>query len=700
MAARNVALLFMAAALALVMSACGSTGATQDGAGIKGGEQAFDSWLAGVDLSATTQSLDGLPGIPLDSAAGARRTSTVESPVVKLGVDHMDAMNFTDDGTAVQLQAPEHGSEGHPPIAYAMYKVEGLSGLHPTILDVEATPGGLEQSYFVGVADYTIMNWRWFGPYSMPEIEINLANHDHRYISAAGNFYFLTVVHEGMALTHHQSSLFLNEQGDQGLPGAPFGLHASDGEIADGVGLAWQAGPGSTYFEIFRTLSGDAGGMNHEWARIGESVEPNYFDQAVDLGVVYLYKVRAGNPHGLSGFSNVDSGFAGEAPPPPDGFSIHGWVRTASADGAVGDPLANIEVTLFGPPQPLTVQTNADGAYAFNNLPQGVFIVVPHNPEVGFDPIYGKAIVGPDHPVAEVNFTAFLHDLPTWRIWGFVFTPGGDPAHPFQVPMPGVNLAIQSVDPAGDPITVVTNEDGFYAAYEQPIGFYHITPGLAGFHFDPALHEVHVTHEAVTPMQNFFGIPDGGGGGDTCVIEGDITNADGGALPEVAVSLVPAGDPVGGGQAFTNVDGHYRFENLAPGKYLVVPHSPTLLFEPRYAIVVLEPGMVGHADFTGHAQDAYHRLWGFAFNMNGDSANHFAPLHGAVIEAHLDGGHDGITTQTNADGFWEMLELANGMYIVTPGADGFAFEPPHLAQLVDGTVITPPLFFKGNANMP
>jgi hypothetical protein len=693
MAARNVAYLVTALALALLLAACGGSGAVQDHSGLNASQQAFSAWLAGVDLNPVIPGAEGLPGIPLDKASDARRTSAVESPVVRLGVDHIAAMNYVDDGTAVRLEAPGSGGEGHPALAYAMYKVEGLAGLRPTLLDVQATPGGLEQSYFVGVADYTLMNWHWFGPYTLPEIEVNLAEPAHRYVSAAGNLYFLTVVHEGMSLTHQQSSLFLDEQGDSRLPGAPCGLQASDGDIADAVGLAWVPGPGSNYFEIFRKLDGHGDGANYDWTRLGESVEPNYLDQSVDPGVVYLYKVRAGNQNGLSGFSNVDSGFAGQAPP-PDGFTIHGWVRTAASEGIVGDPVPCVAVTLFGPPQPITVQTDVDGAYLFGGLPAGTFIVVPHDPQKGFDPVYSKTVLGPEHPVAELNFAASLHEIPSWRIWGFTLTPSGDPLHPGFVPLPGVNVAIQSTSPAGEPFTVVSNADGFYAAYEQPVGLYAITPGMPEFTFDPPVRSVHVTHETVTEMQNFVGIPGGGGGG--CVIEGNISGVDGAGLNDIAVNLVPVLDPASGGMTFT-AQGHYRFGDLPVGKYLVVPNSPHMLFEPRYAIVVLEPGMVGHADFVGHVQDAYHRLWGFAYNLEGEAANGFAPMHGVLIEAHIDGGHDSVTAQTNADGFWEFTELANGTYIVTPGMDGFTFEPLHRVQFVDGTVITPPLFFQGSS---
>lgn len=152
--------------------------------------------------------------------------------------------------------------------------------------------------------------------------------------------------------------------------------------------------------------------------------------------------------------------------------------------------------------------------------------------------------------------------------------------------------------------------------------------------------------------------------------------------------------------AFTNADGLFVFDNLAPGKYLVVPHAPNRLFEPRYAIVVLEPGMLVRRDFVGSEQQAFHRLWGFVFNMQGDSANHFALMNDVLISVRLDGQHDGVTTITNADGFWEIMELANGFYIVTPSFDGFTFDPPHLVQEINGQVITPPLFFHGAANQP
>jgi hypothetical protein len=669
---------------------------------VSSGEQAFQNWLASVDRSAPSSGkVDGLPSIPLDQGTPGRTASVVGEPVIKLGADHMDAYNYQDVGTAVRLEAPLEGGQGHPPLAYALYKVEGLAGMRPTLMDIEALPGMLDDFYFVGVADYTTMRWLWFGPYTLPESEIDLRNNNHRFISELGNFYFIVVVHEGNEVTHNQTTLYFGNDGDSRLPAAPYNLQASDGAIADGVGLVWTPGPGWQHFEIFRTLPGQdgSGGANdpaHDWVKIGDAVEPNYFDQAVDVGVVYLYKVRAVNDFGASGFSNVDSGFAGESPPPPEGFSIHGWVRAAGTDGAVGEPFANMEVTLLGLTQPLTIHTGPDGGYMFDRLPQGLFIVVPHDPLTAFDPVYGTAVLGPDHPAAEINFTGRTGELPSWRVWGFVYHFGED-ANGVLVfhPMPCVPVTVAPAgDATGEAVTVQTNADGFYVAYELPVGMYTVTPGLDGWRFEPPSQDVHVDHVHVTPMLNFQGFPDGGGG-DGCVIEGMITGPDGAGLPEIMVALLPPSDPAGGGSTHTDCHGAFRFAGLAPGKYIVFPQNPQLMFDPRYVVLVLEAGAAGTCEFVGHETDAYYRLWGFAFSMESDAANHFVPLAGVTITARIDGSEHFFTGETNHDGFWEIVEMPVGAYIVSPAMEGYGFEPASTVQGIDGMSVTPALVFQG-----
>jgi len=674
------------------MSACG--GSTTVNTPPDSTAQEFQAWLAAVDTSTYAPvSSDGLPTIPVDVSPAGHSTSVVGDPVVKLGADHFNAYNYEDVETAVRLTAPESGAGENHPLAFAMYRIEGLSGLCPQSMTVACLPEMLDDNFYIGVADYTRMNWRFFGPFTLPETEVDLSGFSERFISNAGNFYFLVVTHAGMSCLHSQTSITFAEGGDSRLPGAPSGLQASDGEIDSAVGLAWIPGPGSAWFTVFRKLAGDyhADDPAFEWQVIGESLEPNYLDETAEAGVVYAYKVRAGNEAGQSGFSNVDTGFAGGEP--PVGYRIHGWLRTPPGGGVTGEPVPNVEVTLLGLPEPLTIRTAEDGAYSFDNLPQGIYLVVPHDQTMGISPVYTKGQIGPDHPVVEANFTVNTQELPSWRIWGFIWTFDGDTTVPGSFrPLAAVPVSIAPHNPAGEAFTVATNEDGFYAAYEQPAGVYIVTPGADGYTFQPTMHDVNVDHEHVTPMLNFVGIPHGGG--DACSIEGSISGHDGGALAEINVALIPFADPAGTG-VFTDVDGHFSFEGLAPGKYIVVPNNPHRMFDPKYQVVVLEAGQTVRCDFVGGVTDAYYRVWGFTFRMQGEAANHFAPLPGALVKARLDGSETYSAAESNADGYWEITELPVGVYIVSAAKTGFQFEPGSFVQTINGEALAPPVFFQG-----
>jgi len=247
---------------------------------------------------------NGLPGIPID--AGPRTESALpgDGSATVLGKDYLTEQNGTVDGDALFLDAPAGDGEGHA--AYGLYKLSGLSGKSAHSLMVECAPG-LEDQYFVGVADYTEGRWVWFGPTELPEFEIDLTGENHRFIAQLGNFYFIVVCHNGNSATHFQSTLFYGD--DTGhAPGMPTELVASDGTHNDGVALHWNAGAGAAYYEIFRRTDGQEG----EFVKIGASEVTEFFDGTAAPGVVYLYKVRSVNEHGSSSFSNVDSGFAAE----------------------------------------------------------------------------------------------------------------------------------------------------------------------------------------------------------------------------------------------------------------------------------------------------------------------------------------------------------------------------------------------------
>ncbi|MCC7479629.1 hypothetical protein IT575_14400 [bacterium] len=86
----------------------------------------------------------------------------------------------------------------------------------------------------------------------------------------------------------------------------PSELWASDGTYGDGVKLEWNPGTGDGTFKVFRRSNPIA-----DFQLIGDTLDANYFDTAVDIGVEYEYKVFkfAGEE---SCPTNSDTGWRGE----------------------------------------------------------------------------------------------------------------------------------------------------------------------------------------------------------------------------------------------------------------------------------------------------------------------------------------------------------------------------------------------------
>lgn len=666
----------------LILSACGGTAqVSTDG----NTELAFHNWVAGLDLtSGTTADESGLPSIPLDEGIAGRSTAAVHDPLIKLGANYIQMLNGEVDGTSLVLAAPSDGGPDNPPVAYGMYQFEGLAGMRPTSLNVECMPRTIHESYYVGIADYTIMRWRWFGPYTIPEAAIDLSGDNHRFISNLGNMYFLVVCESGNGATHSQTTLLFGDD-NNGLPGAPNHLVASDGQFADAVGLTWLPGPGATGYEIFRKRDGDPA---HEFVQIGESQGTEYLDSAVDPNVVYLYKVRAVNANGFSGWSNMDPGYAGEAPPPPGNFRIDGAIAFGPDHPAVG-----VEVTLLGLPHPAVTHTLENGTYHFEGLPAGHYIVVPHGPEIWCDPYYGTAVLNADHPTALVNFNASNTELPLWRAWGFTFAFRGDGWEGFR-PLAGTTIEVRNVE-TQHLYTTTTNADGAFMQMELPAGLYEVRPVREGWNFEPLTLQVHVNGVQVTPPIFFCGAPAAPPPppGD-CVIEGVVLNGEGHGIPGIFVTLLPSPDPSGG--QVTDENGGFRFAGLPHGRYIVFPQNPEMMFTPQYVLLDLNNQQSGTAEFHGAPSDATHHLWGFVFNMEGDAPNHFVPMGEAVVKA-VDPETGNIIGQasTNHDGFWQIVELPTGMYITHAEAGNWGFDPSEAQTPIDGIHIPPATMFRG-----
>ncbi|MCC7479010.1 carboxypeptidase regulatory-like domain-containing protein [bacterium] len=509
-----------------------------------------------------------LPAIPLDSADEGRAASAIDNgsgQVVVLGKDFLLQHNGSVDGDSLVLSAPggEEGSGMN--LAFAMYKASAGAGQRPKSLNVQALPAGLSQNYWVAVADYTSLQWKFFGPVSIPEFQLDLTGHNHRFVSAAGNVYFLLLCHAPNGCTHTQTVMVTGPAGDGELPGCPFRLEASNGAFLHRVELLWQQGDERKRFEVFRRDArppagdnapeggdpgsgtpppgdpnagdgGNGGGDNGEggeappppqWRLIAVVEDNRFTDHLVLPGKFYEYRVRAINNHGPSGFSNIDLGWADRG---LFDCVIEGQV---SVDGA---GRGGVVVSLLGlGPEPLFAVTGPEGRYRFANLPPLHYVVCAQNPELEFEPAFAFA----DLHISEtrlINFngTAASH---FGHVWGFTYTwdPIRDDGTGGLRALGNIHVGLwpAGVEP-GTPELLGTqsNEMGLYQFFGLQPGDYTSKAGAEGMIFMPDIHRIRLDGQHVAPRMDFFGLPgqlppppppaDGGGGEDPGGGEGTL----------------------------------------------------------------------------------------------------------------------------------------------------------------------------------
>jgi hypothetical protein len=268
------------AAMALALSACGGGGITS--AVTDTGGLSSDGVLALV-TGDDTNAWDGLPTVPLEDGEADRAASDAQDLGFTgvLGKDYLQMEGGYVDGDSLVLENYPDTEPGDPLdnpkyLAYGLYQIGGVLGQRPLSLNIECLPGGLGEGYFVGVADYTSANWKWFGPVSLPEFELDLTGVNHQLVTHLGNMYFMIVVPPGNSAVHSRSVLITGPADPTVQPGLPHHLVASDGQFPEKVVLSWIGGNGAGEYQVFRR---HAWADNTEWQQIGTASDTHYVDQ-------------------------------------------------------------------------------------------------------------------------------------------------------------------------------------------------------------------------------------------------------------------------------------------------------------------------------------------------------------------------------------------------------------------------------------
>jgi hypothetical protein len=148
----------------------------------------------------------------------------------------------------------------------------------------------------------------------------------------------------------------------------------------------------------------------------------------------------------------------------------------------------------------------------------------------------------------------------------------------------------------------------------------------------------------------------------------------------------------------TDAQGRFRFDGLAPGRYLVAPASSELSFIPPYRVADLSSAMFFEANFTAVPQDWFHHAAGFVFTLappppgdgappptDGPRGDGIIPMPGVkVVLRNPANPQQKIEVQTNQDGFYVIQDIPNGVWMLSPLAPDFNFIPGPQQLVVNG----------------
>lgn len=239
-------------------------------------------------------------------------------------------------------------------------------------------------------------------------------------------------------------------------------------------------------------------------------------------------------------------------------FSISGTLSPASlVSGAV------VTLTLPGGG---TTTTSSDGSgnYNFANLGNGTYTVTASKSGQAFVPATQTVTIS-GSGVSGVNFA-----MQTWSISGVVSASSGT-----TLTLSGAASASTTPDGSGN-----------YSFGGLANGTYTVTPGNAGFTFNPANQPVGVSGGNVSNV-NFAATAN-----PTWSISGTISPASLGSDSLLTLS--------GSAGATTNADssGYYSFNNLANGNYIVTPNQSGETFTPSSQSASVSGASVSNLNFT------------------------------------------------------------------------------------------------------
>jgi hypothetical protein len=560
---------------------------------------------------------EGPEGVTLTLVGPEPATST-QTAITNAGGSY----EFPDVASGIYLLTPSRAGGWTFSPANALVTVAGTSLTGPDFVSIAATHGlsGRVTGAFTAGVIVTLSG-------DADAVTVTDASGSYAFTELAPGDYVVTAAYPGYAFTPAERTATVGTSDVTGQDFASVATHRIAGRISGDViqGVT---------VSLSGTATGDATTDASGYFEFADLVDGAYVVRPSLDGYTFGPPQRSVT---LSGANVVDANFTASVAPPAT-YSVSGSVS--------GDVQGGVTVTLQGDPTAVTT-TDGAGAFAFEAVQPGNYLIVPSHDDYTFDPASRFVVVA----AANVTGQAFIATVsPSAR------TIAGNLAGDVTA---GVTVTLVGPSPATTTQTTTTDAEGSFAFRGLVDGLYLVTPSLAGFAFIPADCLVSVAGPSVMSVQFTSAFAPHS-------ISGRVT---GPVIAGVTIGLSGAASDV----TSTAPDGTYTFTGLSNGSYTVTPLAAGHYFSPVEAPVALDGADVSGVDFVS------------------------APAH--TISGHVSGDvRDGVTvtlsgaagaeTTTDGTGFYEFTGLPDGGYLLTASLDGYTFAPRPLPIDLAGADVT------------
>ncbi len=354
---------------------------------------------------------------------------------------------------------------------------------------------------------------------------------------------------------------------------------------------------------------------------------------------------------------------------PMDSRPIVGVVRLADGSGA-----DDVTIEIRGIDHP-NLRTDENGEFQTQGIRQNVYVTIrPRKDGWDFSPRRAVASASDGH-IVEIEATP-TH-LARFVINGTIQADGR--------PLAGVTVH------CGDQ-TTTTAQSGVFAFRDLPQGQYVVRPELEGYSFEPAALNITINDRnmlnhyfvasRIAPTGNSFiagnlwSVTYSGGLGHEGLGDKQVKlfYCTGGNDPNCSARVVVPGHLA----AVTEDDGHFVFQGLGQGRYVLVPQSVHTAFQPAERIVNLSGQSVSGVDFVRASGDYNAQSINGRFSTLDDS-----PIPDGItlrVES-CDHVQDPTCQRTNAqvrinpDGSFIIWDVPPGVVKLVPMGADLTFEP-------------------------